>query len=404
MDDLSESAGTGPLRVRRVHSLEDLRALQPAWDEVLAGAETATPFLSHEWVVSWWESFGESQELDVLVVEDDLGPAAIAPFARVQHAAGPLRYRALQIVGTGSLRFLGMGLSDRSDLLLARRRTECASVVLGTLAAEKDRWDVVDLRFLPEGSTTAQVFAERSRDLGIGIRWEPCSDSPFLPLDGTWSDYLSRRGKRFRSGLARRLRRLESRGTARFDLGAGRTDPSGALRAAREVTVGSWKGRAGSALLLHANVRSFLERLLPRLASRDRLYLALLTVDGTPAAHELGFRFGSRLWSYDSAFRGEYGEGSPGTLLTAKLLEEAWSEGLTGYEFLRGGEGYKLSWSAEIRREVQMVLDSGSLRGRAASDLVFRVKWTLKRNQALVRAQGRLAGMLNRIAQGRNRA
>ena len=50
-----------------------------------------------------------------------------------------------------------------------------------------------------------------------------------------------------------------------------------------------------------------LERLLPRLVAREGLYLALLRIDGRVAAHELGFRWDRKLWSYDSAFKREYG-------------------------------------------------------------------------------------------------
>lgn len=388
------------MRPRVVSTLEGLRALAPAWNEVLALSETATPFLTHEWILSWWEAFGGHQDLFVLVLEDALGPAAIAPFAVARRRAGPLSYRAIEMIGTGALRFLGMGLSDRSDLLLARRAEECAGMVLQHLAAERKRWDVVDLRFLPEGSTTARVFAARAQEAGIGLARAPLADSPFLRLTGTYEDYLARRGRNFRSGLERRLRKLEHMGTVRFELAAADEGALAAFRSAVGVSLESWKERSGSALFLHSSVRSFFEALIPRLEARRGIYISLLEVGGRIAAHELGFRTGSKLWSYDSAFKREFASGSPGTLLTAKVLEAAWREGLEEYDFLRGGEGYKVAWTAESRREVQLVLDSGTLKGRAARDVAFRAKWALKRRPRLAAAQARFVGILNRLLEG----
>jgi len=387
------------LRVRAVSTLPDLRALAPAWDEVLARSETATPFLTHAWITAWWEAFGADQDLFILVLEDDSGVAGIAPFARARRRAGPLSYRALEIAGTGPLRFLGMGLSDRSDFLLARRREECAAAVLDRLEAERASWDVVDLRFLPESSVTARVLPERARAAGLGTARATCSDSPFLPLAGTWDDYVAMRGKSFRQRISRGMRRLEEAGEVRFELDAGEIEPAAALRAAIEVSLESWKERVGSALFLHSRVRDFFEALVPRLAARDGFYAALLRVGGRVAAHELGFRMDRKLWSYDSAFRREFAAGSPGTVLTAKVLERAWGHGLSEYDFMRGGESYKTAWTASVRREIQLVLDSGTARARVARRIAFEAKWALKRRPALVRAQYRLAGIVNRLVE-----
>lgn len=386
------------LRVRVVSTAAELGALGSAWDGTLARSETSTPFLTHAWAAAWWEAFGADHDLHVLVLEDGEGVAGIAPFARARRRSGPLSYRALELVGTGPLRFLGMGLSDRSDFLLARRRGECVTRVLEHLVADRSSWDVVDLRFLPEGSTTARVLAEQARPAGLGLAREPCSDSPFLPLDGTWDDYLVRRGKSFRQRIARGMRALESAGEVRFELDAGESDPGAALRAAVEVSLESWKERAGSALFLHPRVRDFFDALVPPLAASGRFYAALLRVGGRVVAHELGFLMDGKLWSYDSAFRRELAAGSPGTVLTAKVLERAWGLGLREYDFLRGSEGYKTTWTGGKRREIQLVLDAGTARARAARQVAFRAKWALKRNPALVRAQARLAGAVNRLA------
>ena len=40
-----------------------------------AGCDTATPFMTHEWALSWWETFGGQQDLWLVLFEDDDGPA-----------------------------------------------------------------------------------------------------------------------------------------------------------------------------------------------------------------------------------------------------------------------------------------------------------------------------------------
>ena len=104
-----EPSAQTPLRLKEITTLQGLLDLAAVWDEVLEGSESCTPFLSHEWVLSWWESFGRDHQLWILVLEDEQGVCAIAPFGRFRRNSGPLRYRSVELIGTGPLRFLGMG-------------------------------------------------------------------------------------------------------------------------------------------------------------------------------------------------------------------------------------------------------------------------------------------------------
>ena len=118
-------------------------------------------------------------------------------------------------------------------------------------------------------------------------------------------------------------------------------------------------------------------------------------------AHELGFRWDTKLWSYDSAFNAQCAAGSPGIVLTARVLEEAWAEGLREYDFLRGDQEYKRTWLTKKRRQLQIVLDAGRPRAVVARELAFRAKWVIKRRPRIVGWQARLAGRMNRLLQAR---
>jgi CelD/BcsL family acetyltransferase involved in cellulose biosynthesis len=392
------------LALREITRLQDLRELAPQWDEVLSGSETCTPFLSHDWVVSWLETFGADHQPWILLLSDAQGVCGIAPLALSRRGVGPLRYRVLELIGTGPLRFLGMGLSDRSDLLLRRRHAECVGRVLEHLQEHRSRWDVMDLRFVPIDSTTVALLRQHAAGRGFTY-WQAVSDySPYLPLDGSFEDYLRSRSANFRSGLKRKLKRLHALQGAEFELDAGEKAPLRALEAATEVSLASWKAQEGSALLLHRNVHAFLTRLLPRLQARNGLYLSLLHVDGEPIAHELGFRFNNRLWFYDHAYKTNRGKLSPGYLLTAKIIERAWAEGLEEYDFLRGNENYKRGWVTQLHKELQVVVDNGSSKGRLARLVAFQGKNRLKQNPRLVELQGRMAGFLNKLRQRRGAA
>ena len=84
--------------VEVVSDLDGLLRLQPAWDELLEDADLDHPFLSHEWVRTWWECFGAGRELQVLLVKDGGRLVGIAPLMRSRE-----RMYGLQVRRLGSL-------------------------------------------------------------------------------------------------------------------------------------------------------------------------------------------------------------------------------------------------------------------------------------------------------------
>ena len=77
------------LALREVTDGDELHALAPVWRQLFAAARSRSPFLSHEWVSAWWDTFGGDQELAVLLFEDDAGAAGVAPLARARRRLHP---------------------------------------------------------------------------------------------------------------------------------------------------------------------------------------------------------------------------------------------------------------------------------------------------------------------------
>ena len=383
-----------PLRVHSVDTPAGLDALRGLWAEVLAASEVRTPFMSHAWVRHWWACFGHDQALRILVVEDADGPCAIAPLAVARRALGAFRFRAVEIIGTGALWGVGTGLADRADLLLTRRRSEAIAAILAHLD-EMGGWDVIDWRGLPEDATTA-----RALDAGGRAMREPRWRSPYLPLDGGFAEYAARRGRNFRKQLKRKRRKLAAGGAVRIDLDAAARDPDACVARAAAICARSWKGEMGSGLLVQTPTRRLIERLAAD--PESGVFIAELRVGETVVAYELGFRTEDKIWSYDCAFDADFADGSPGMLLTARIIEDAFERGLREYDFMRGDEGYKLDWGGGVRTENEYVIDAGTMRGLAAREMAFRLRWRLRQDPRLVDLKTRATGMLTRWRKARS--
>ena len=80
----------------------------------------------------------------------------------------------------------------------------------------------------------------------------------------------------------------------------------------------------------------------------------MLELDGVPAAMEFAFRIDGvchPLWvALDTKFK-DY---SPGAVLKALIIRSLIHDGVRAYDFMQGGESYKLRWGTEERKYVNL--------------------------------------------------
>ena len=162
----------------------------------------------------------------------------------------------------------------------------------------------------------------------------------------------------------------------------------------------SWKADRGTNLFRAPEIRAYFSDLVPAMAAEGWIDLRMIRLDGKPAVYELCFDFGDKLFSYNGAYRRDIGRGSPGTALTAAVIEAACRRGRTEYDMLRGAEGYKLRWSDTRRLESRLLVPADRLRARVGTALGPRLKARLKRWPWLVELGDRLSGRLSRRRYG----
>src|SRR5580658_10208990 len=68
-----------PLRVEAITDFDSFIRLKPAWDQLVEESRIGHPFLTHDWICSWWESFGAGRTLTIVTVRSGGELVGIAP-------------------------------------------------------------------------------------------------------------------------------------------------------------------------------------------------------------------------------------------------------------------------------------------------------------------------------------
>jgi CelD/BcsL family acetyltransferase involved in cellulose biosynthesis len=372
-------------------SFEEFCRVEEAWDDLALGVASPVPFMCHTWLRLWWRHFGAGQEFVGVVVREGDRLLAAAPIAIRRGSPG---LTIGEIVGTGPVPTRGMGLSDKADFLVRAGCGEAGRSLAAAVVELLERIDVLDIKGCDAGSPThGDLQAAAPGSVHVMER----SVSPYLALAAPWEDYVRSRSRNFRKHLKKYWRLLAEAGAmqvVRMESGA---DAESWMADVFTVNDASWKSGRGTNLFRSPPIRAFFAELVPAMAAKGRIDLHVVRLDGKPAVYELCFDFADRLFSYNGAYRADLGRGSPGTALTAAVIESACNRDRIEYDLLRGDEGHKLRWSETLRTELQVLVPAGRAGARVKTLLGPHLKARLKRWSWLAKRVDRLSGLASRF-------
>lgn len=338
---------------------EEFAGLETEWNDLLRRSAADNPFLTHQWLHSWWRTFGRNSRLHILVCRER------------SDAHGPLLGVFPGYVAFGRfppvrrLRLLGSEVvtSDFLDVIVDRdRENEVLSTLLKALRHDKG-FHIVELTDLREGSPLLTSWDCRA-DNGLGQQeWPSQKICPFAPLPQDPSEYFSGLRRTVRKNFQYYRRRLEAQGASldivlkEEDLAQGMADFSRLHRSRRNQ-----KGESG--VFASKAQNDFYSDVFKRFFRAGWFELAFLKVAEQRVAGVCQFNYGDIVYYYQTGYDVTWEKSSVGFVLNGLLMERAIRQGKSCFEFLRGEEAYKYRMGATHQRVLKDVyLTKGSVAG-----------------------------------------
>ncbi len=175
-----------------------------------------------------------------------------------------------------------------------------------------------------------------------------------------FANYLEARPAILRSTIRRKRRGLEQTGRLRFRLIAGEPGLDRAIADYERVYGAGWKAPEPEAAV------AFIRDLVRALADAGALRLGILELDGAPIAAQIWILWHGVATVYKLAHDQSFDQHSPGTVLTAQMIEHLLDrDQACEINFGPGDDPYKRAWASRMR-EMQGILafNGTTLRGR----------------------------------------
>ncbi|OSM02163.1 GNAT family N-acetyltransferase [Magnetofaba australis] len=303
----------------------DWAQLPASADALFAAGERQSLFLSRLWLEQHvTRLLADARQVRLACVLDGDTVRAILPLAEVQNNA----WDALTSLYSG-----------RYTLLLAPEDQEAVLKCLAQgLAAAK--LVVLTLDLLDRHDPTTQALQAALEAAGFLCHPRFQHVNWIHPVGGqSFKQYMAGRPGRVRSTIARKGRKLARERKHQIRLYGSEELPE-FLTHYHAIHRGSWKSREP--------LDDHLADMLDALASRGWLRAALLTIDGHAAAAQIWFIAHGRASIFRLVYDEAWREYSPGTLLTAYMMELAIDrEGVMELDYLYGNDPYKQEWMSQ---------------------------------------------------------
>jgi CelD/BcsL family acetyltransferase involved in cellulose biosynthesis len=309
--------------------------LASEWDDLLERSEEAPFFMRHAYQKIWWKHLGNDDLLLIAVRTDDGKLVGLAPLYAKENSIG---LRELSFVGC-------VDVSDYLDLLVDRDYVEQVyAAFIDALERESARWDGLYLCSLPQRSITHTRFVEAAQARGWHVEKSQQDVCPVITLPATWDDYLTGIDKKQRHEIRRKIRKIEREATVNW-YAVESTD--GLDEAMQQFIDLHQKSTADKEDFWSDSLIAFFAEVSSVLAEAGWLKLYFIEVNDVKAAAMLCFDYNNEFLLYNSGYDPEqFGNLSPGNVLTSYTIQHAIELGRTRYDFLRGDEVYKFRFGA----------------------------------------------------------
>lgn len=281
-----------------------------------------TVMLRWEYLSTWWRAFApRGSRLQVHVVLDGGQPVAALPLYK--------RHGTLWSLA-------GSAHSEVFDAAYDVRHADAIAPLLQVLLRRRTHLERLD------GASPLLAGLRAARPPMI----VDVEHSPYLDLPATADELLRARSSKFRAGIRRAVRALESLGEVTFrEYREGDDGMAEAFATLLRIEASGWKGRDGTAIVSRPDTLRF-HRELVEGPVRRWVRIGVLRVADRPVAAQLDLEYRRRRYGLKTGCVDDLGPNqSPGTVVLWRTLAAAIDRGVRSMEFGGDADAWKRHWT-----------------------------------------------------------
>ncbi len=340
---MSETDKATPISVRVVEDSRDFDGLAQTWQELQQRARLTSVFETYEWQRVWWDSYGKTRHLRILVATAGGETVGILPLHidTVKMLRWPVR--TLRFVGNG-----GDTAPDDLGPILAPGQEGRVAEALGRAALQVEGWDVLHLPDMNPACAFTTTIAKAANVAQLETLEGRSERIAYMPLPTTWESFLESLSNHRRKRIRYLRKRFASTHAARFFVCQDEARLDEVFERLVHLHHTRWKEQ--SSAFTSPEYLGFHRGVIKACMPHDRIRLYCLELGGQIMAVQYCYRFRNAVYVMQTGYDPAYSDA--GQVLLGYMVESAISEGNAILDFLRGEHAYKEQYPSSERETV----------------------------------------------------
>ena len=338
------------IKLELIDSIDAFQTLEPEWNKLLERSNSASVFLSWEWMYTWWDVYGKvNSDLAILLAYKDGVLLGIAPMCVTKkNLLGFFPYRTVHFIGEQKV------AADHLDIIVERGREIDICENFINYYLNKTDYDKIEMHSLRHDSSILETIRQWPETDNKYVSIRVGTVCPFIRLPDSWEEYLLGLSRKTRENLRRRIRLiLEKLGGELVEV----KDLSSVKEIFRKLVEqhqANWTSKEKLGSYGTMKFRLFHERLIEKLFPKGTILFHALKVKKEIIAVYYSFLMGGRLMFYSTGYDKNWEKYSPGTALLGIVIKRAIDLCLSEFDFLRGESNYKYRWTKQSRKDMDV--------------------------------------------------
>jgi CelD/BcsL family acetyltransferase involved in cellulose biosynthesis len=340
--------------LRIISDKREFADIRDQWNNLLNKSLSNTIFLTWEWMYTWWECFGEGKTLFVIVAEDNGEIVGIVPLYRTQAKIfGLSTLKHLEFLGTTGV------ITEYTDFIIQNGlEYKLVPAIINIIFQNSSDWDAFNLVSMRKDSINLKLIQKYCEDNAFNL-WEyNTHTSPYIELPATIDEYFKTISNNSRWRIRKHRKNLEVDRKVELletvDKKTVTTDFSTII----ELHQKRWEKKGGPGSFSQSRKRfiKFHNTIIHRFFDNGWLYLLQLMVDGISVAGQYNFIYHNTVYYHSAGFNPDWAENNVGNVLQFYAVEDSIRKGVKEFDFLRGNEQYKYTWTKQEHTSVDTVI------------------------------------------------
>ena len=337
------------LQLRIVDSCEELSQLKSSWDKILSELPEYSPFLTWEWMNTWWGIYKTKlTRLLVLEISDGSNVVAIAPFY-IRKKILPTPCRAMYLLGTGEPESKEV-CSEYLDIICIPHYSKAVSSTVESFLVRNNKlWDRIELHRILDDSILMECFIRGMVDKRYTINKIMCGLRYFIILPARWEIFMKSIKPSMRRSVTVAHKKLLKNADYKIEVIENESQIQEVMQELITLHTKSWVAKGKPGAFASPEFCEFHLKIAALMHKNNNLMMLKISVTDDVVAVLYNFKMMGTSYYYQSGLNmQDYAYLKPGVLLHSEAIRDAINRDMSKYDFMMAGQNtYKSQYGCQ---------------------------------------------------------